>query len=98
MIDDLKQRGINVATFGDPTSSQVILETLIMLTFFLMLQVLITLYLWCSSTLHVEEDKSTSTDEPTQHTANITLHSAASVQNLSDMSRCFTKVQNLGDM
>ena len=85
MIDDLKQRGINVATFGDPTSSQVILETFIMVTIFLMLQALITLHLWCSSTLSVEEDKSTSIDEPTQHTANITFHSAASVQNLGDM-------------
>ena len=86
MIDDLKQRGINVATFGDPTSSQVILETSIMVTIFLVLQALITLYLWCSSMLRVKEDKSTSTDETTQHTVNIvTLHSEASVHKCVDM-------------
>ena len=39
-IDDYKQRGINVATFGDPSSSSVHLEIIMMLILYSVCQIL----------------------------------------------------------
>lgn len=45
VIDDYKQRGINVATFGDPSSSRVYVEAMIMLLLFSACQVSIFFFL-----------------------------------------------------
>jgi len=43
-IDDYKQRGINVATFGDPTSSQIHTDVIMLIVLFTTCQILILLY------------------------------------------------------
>ena len=75
-IDNYKQRGINVATFGDPSSNQVHSEIIMLFVVFVLFQVTIIVYHWLrpsslkKSTTEGPKDQETLDDRYIEKTRN----------------------------